>query len=325
MKIFDVVTIGSALKDIMFYSDQIDIISNKKNVLHPKMLAVGYGAKIPIDEVFVNYGGGALNVGVGLKNFGIDVSPLINVGNDQVGKEIHYYLNKQKIDTSLMNVDKERRTGFSLIMTAATDREHTIFTYKGASSFLKLPSLRGFRTKWFYVSALSSKDWAYEFEKITRQTKRNVKIAWNPGSLQLKNHRVMRNFLGDIEVLILNKDEATEFVYKSEKKVLKKDLARGKFLLKKIQEYGPQKVVITLGAKGVIALDEHGKYYSIPAKNDKKRIVDTVGAGDSFSSGMMAGLVKWLNFEKALQLGIKNSAMVLTKAGAQNGLLKIKL
>jgi len=35
--------------------------------------------------------------------------------------------------------------------------------------------------------------------------------------------------------------------------------------------------------------------------------------------------VKWLNFEKALQLGIKNSAMVLTKAGAQNGLLKIKL
>lgn len=325
MKIFEVVTVGSALKDIMFYSDKISVVPAKKKDLTDKMLAVQYGAKIPIDEVFVNYGGGAMNVAVGLKNFGIYVSPLINVGNDQVGKEIHYYLHKNSIDTSLMNVDKERRTGFSLVMTASEDREHTIFTYKGASSFLKLPSLRGFRTKWFYVSALSSKDWAYEFEKITRQTRRNVKIAWNPGALQLENYRTMKNFLSDIEILILNQDEAMDFVFNNEKSVSKTDLKKGRFLLKTIQEYGPQKIVITQGAKGVIALDEHGKYYTIPAKNDKRRIVDTVGAGDAFSSGLMAGMIRWLNFEKALTLGIKNSASVLYKAGAQNGLLKIKL
>jgi ribokinase len=324
MKVFDVVTVGSALKDIMFYSNDIEVIKGK-NLRQKKLLAVEYGTKIPIKDVFVNYGGGAMNTATGMKNFGVDVAPLVNVGNDQVGKELIHHLKQGKISTDLVNVDKERRTGFSIIISAEKDKEHTIFTHKGASSFLKLPNLRSFRTKWFYVSALANKDWTYEFEKIVRQIKRNVMIAWNPGSQQLAEHRSLRNFLGAIEILILNKDEAIELVYQTDKKVKKTQLNNAKFLLKKIQEYGPRKVVITQGEKGVVAIDEFERHYYYPAQSDKKRIVDTVGAGDAFSSGLMAGMVKWQNFDKALQLGMRNSARVLYRVGAQNGLLKIKI
>lgn len=306
----------------MFYSDKVSILENPKNILEQQLLTMEHGAKIPIDEVYVNYGGGGLNVAAGLKNFGLDVAPMVNIGDDLVGKEIFYNLKKSNIDTSLVNVERKTNTGFSIIITAKKDKEHTIFTYKGASSSLKLPGLRSFRTSWFYVSALSGKNWAIEFEKIVRQTRRNIKIAWNPGVVQLRDYKLMAKFLPFIEILILNKDEALELLYNLNKKV------RGvsdPILLRKIQELGPRNVIITQGAKGVIAIDEFGKKYNMANKVDKRKIVDTVGAGDSFASGFMAGWIRWLSFEKALWLGLKNASQNLYKIGAQNGLLKIKL
>jgi len=325
MKRFEVVTVGSALKDIMFYSDQISIVKNKKDLTRQKLMAVEYGAKIPIKDIFVNYGGGALNTAVGFKNFGLNVAPMVCLGDDLVGQEIFSYLKRKKINTYLMSVDKKEKTGFSVIITAAKEKEHTIFTHKGATDSLEVHSLRNFKAKWFYVSALSNQSWAMEFDKIIRQTKRNTKIAWNPGNLQLEDWEVLIKFLPSVEVLILNKDEALELVKRAKPKTAKKDLTNTKFLLKKLREFGVQKAVITQGARGAAAIDQLDKYYYLPAAGQKQKIVDTVGAGDAFSSGLVAGLVKWDNFEKALQLGIRNSARVLTRVGAQNGLLEVKL
>ena len=316
---------GSALKDIMFYCEEISALRNTKNVTCSKLLAVEYGAKIPIKEVFINYGGGAMNTAVGMKNFGIEVAPLVRVGQDQVGKELYSYLKRQKISTALMQVDKEKPTGFSIVMTAAKDKEHTIFTYKGASDNLEIVNIRDFRTKWFYVSSLTNKSWALEFEKIARQHKRDVLIAWNPGGLQLKNFKALISFLPAIEILILNKDEAIELVKNQFPVTPKAKLEDTKFLLKTIKKFGSHKVVITMGKKGAAGLDEFNRHYYLAARSVVQRIVDTVGAGDAFSSGLIAGMVRWNNFEKALQLGLRNSANVLYRIGAQNGLLKIKI
>lgn len=325
MKLYDVVAVGSALKDIMFYCREISVIKNKKDVTRQKLLAVEYGAKIPIKQVFVNYGGGAMNVAVGLKNFGLEVAPMVCVGRDQVGREIYSYLKKLNISTSLIQVHREEKTGFSIIMAAEKDREHTVFAYKGASSFLEVAGLRDFRTKWFYVSALANAGWALEFEKITRQTRRNIKVAWNPGSLQLKEFHKLVGFLPEIEVLILNKDEAIELIQNIRPRAPQAKLNDSKFLLQALRQLGPQKVVVTQGARGVVAVDEFNNFYYEPSRSVAEKIVDTVGAGDAFSSGLVAGLVRWGSFAKALKLGVRNSAFVLYRVGAQNGLLKIRL
>lgn len=321
MKHYDVVTVGSALKDIMFYSHDISVARTRNK----KVIEMDYGVKIPIEQVFVNYGGGAVNVAVGLKNFGVYVAPLICLGNDIVGMEIFTHLKKRRIDTSLVQVNKKEKTGFSIIVSAAKDKEHTIFTHKGASSFLTMPNLRSFRTKWFVVSALSNKDWATEFEKIVRQTKRGVKIAWNPGLKQLKDYKTLVPFLPAIEVLILNREEAEALLVNINPKFKKLTLSDSRLLLIKLKALGARNVVVTQGSRGVVAIDETGMFHYFPAKAIQKRIVDTVGAGDSFVSGFVAAMVKWDNFSKALQLGIRNSAHNLYRIGAQNGLLKIKL
>ncbi len=327
MKKMEVVTVGSALKDITFYSDEIDIINNPRNLLKQKLMAVEYGAKIEIDDVFVNYGGGALNVGVGLHNFGLRVAPLINIGKDLAGQEIYYFLKNKKIDLSLVKIDKSHATGFSLILTCAKDREHTIFTHKGSSLYLELPNLKAIKTDWFYVSALSMPRWNFLMTKICQRasqsanTKMPVKIVWNPGGRQLKDFAKMKPLLPMVEVLIVNKDEAIELVWNMFKwKIAKEKINQPHYLLEQLKNMGVKYAVITAGARGVYGLDDKNKYYYVPSKS--KHVVDTVGAGDAFGSGFLAGFQRLGNFQKALELGIKNSAAVLTQIGAQNGLLK---
>ena len=284
-----------------------------------------YGAKFLVDNIHINYGGGAMNVAVGLNNFGIKTAPYISIGKDQVGREIFEYLRSKKISPSLIHTTSNHKTGFSIIITAEKDREHTIFSFKGASDYLRVSGLSQFRTDWFYVASLTNKEWEVDFERIGRQSKRGTKIAWNPGSMQLKEYLQMKRLMKFVDLLILNKSEARNLVSKIKKLKACKKVDDPKYLLHELQGLGAKKVVITEGSKGVKAIDEKQKFYYYPAKSIKKRVVDTVGAGDSFASGLMAGLVRWDDFDKALQLGLKNSASVLYQVGAQNGLLEIKL
>ena len=54
------------------------------------------------------------------------------------------------------------------------------------------------------------------------------------------------------------------------------------------------------------------------------KVVHTAGAGDAFTSGLLAGIIKKYHFEKALQLGIVNSLYVIQHIGTKNKLLTIK-
>ena len=134
----------------------------------------------------------------------------------------------------------------------------------------------------------------------------------------------MKKLLPAIDLLIVNKDEAIELVLNmSVKKLDKKKLNQMRYLLDALHDLGAKNVVITAGTRGAYGLDQEHKYYF--HKSQAKKIVDTVGAGDAFASGFLAGLVAYRDFQRALLLGIKNSAGVLTEIGAQNGLIEVKL
>jgi len=331
MKHVDVVTVGSAIKDVMFYTNEGELITNKKNVTAQKLLAFEYGAKIEIDELYINYGGGAMNVGVGLRNFGLQVAPLVNLGNDGNGREIFNFLRKHKFVTSLVTVDKIHPTGFSYIATLRSDRDHTIFTHKGASVFLHTGHLNKVNTDWYFVTSLSMKMWDKEFERVIdrkkywqRRNKSIPKIGWNPGQKQLDDYKKVIRLLQFVDLLIMNKDEAIELVSKElGRSVDRKKINQSRYLLDELKRFNVPNIIITAGAKGIYGLDDKGRYYYKSALKKKK--VDTVGAGDAFASGFLAAYYKTGEFKKGIEWGIKNSAAVLTEVGAQNGLLKTKI
>ena len=90
-----------------------------------------------------------------------------------------------------------------------------------------------------------------------------------------------------------------------------------------IKDYGPKITVITSGRFGADVYDGE-KFYHQDILKEKKR-VDTTGVGDAFGSTFTAGL-KLFNgdIQKAMHLAVRNTASVIGKQGAQNGLLMKK-
>jgi sugar/nucleoside kinase (ribokinase family) len=305
---YDVVTIGGAVRDFTFY---LELEKDSKSICFLP------GTKINIKEAYFTTGGGACNVAVGLANFGFKVAVVIRVGKDHSGQAILERLKEKKVDTRFVQIDEKIHTGISLIIHPKGG-ERIILTYRGANDNLKItnPKTQIPNSNWIYIASLSGKNWEKLLNKIFSLKFKNLdlKIAWNPGILQIqKGKEKLARFLKNTEVLILNRYESAILSGKSEKNI--------PLILKSLYQLGPKILVITCGKDGAFVMDKDNIIYQ-PAHPTK--VIDTTGAGDSFSSGFLAGLILFNNLKKALRLGILNSAANLNKIGAQEGLLTKK-
>ncbi len=97
-------------------------------------------------------------------------------------------------------------------------------------------------------------------------------------------------------------------------------------LAQEVVAKGTRVVFVTEGAKGVTAYTAKGAHF-VPAK--KVKVVDTVGAGDTFNAGLLAGLGERGLLEKsalhaisdadltaAMELGAAAAAVTVSRAGA---------
>lgn len=70
---------------------------------------------------------------------------------------------------------------------------------------------------------------------------------------------------------------------------------------KELQKMGAQNVLISLGGKGAMLIDEFGKKHKAGVLNEK--VINTVGSGDSMVAGFIAGCEKERDYSYALKLG----------------------
>lgn len=71
---------------------------------------------------------------------------------------------------------------------------------------------------------------------------------------------------------------------------------------RKLQDMGAVNVLISMGGKGAVLIDEHGKVYEADAP--KGKLKNSVGAGDSMVAGFMAGYLQTCNYEDAFRMGV---------------------
>jgi ribokinase len=74
-------------------------------------------------------------------------------------------------------------------------------------------------------------------------------------------------------------------------------------------------VVLTLGGQGLIACRPGERLLMLPAMN--LQVVDTTGAGDTFSGVFAAALARQQSFEEALMRGLVAAGLSCTRPGAQ--------
>src|SRR3989338_7941820 len=126
---FDIVTIGSSVKDVTFYTNKGRIIQTPENLTSQRMLAFEYGAKISVDEANIGMGGGASNAAVSLSRLDFKVAVISSIGADEDGREIFKKFKKEKVNSSLIQVTRKEPTALSFILaTDKKEREHVVFT-----------------------------------------------------------------------------------------------------------------------------------------------------------------------------------------------------
>ncbi|MFH1744814.1 MAG: PfkB family carbohydrate kinase [bacterium] len=322
---YDFITVGGATEDISLYTSEGILIDNKKDILRQKLFAFEYGAKLKVDKSFSTFGGGAANAAVSLARLGYSPAALVAIGEDGRGESIIKNFKKNKVAVNLIEKIKEKETGFSCLIVGQGN-EHVVFSNRAANSFLcigKKESTELKKAKWIYMTSLSG-----NWEEILRKVfaVKGPRVSWNPGHIQLHlGYPALQKYLKKTEMLTVNKDEATELVlsHPDYKNKGDKFLNNSKNLLEIIKSWGPKIVVITNGKYGADAYDGQ-KFYHQKILKEKRRI-NTTGVGDAFGSTFTAGLELFKgDIQKAMELGVRNTASVVAHMGAQTGLLTKK-
>jgi len=304
---YDVITIGSGTVDAFVETENRLFLGKNGHIKIP------FGYKILIEEVRFDTGGSGTNTGVAFARLGLKTAWIGKIGSGTNSQRIIDAMKREKVDTSLVKREKNDRTGFSVILDAS-GHDRTILAYKGSNDDLSINDidLRKLNTRWIYLGSMMGKAFG-TIEKVAAYAhKKGIKVAFNPSAyLAKKGIRFLGNILKNVDLLVLNKEEAQYLVGKKSMDEM----------LKSLNKLGPSISIITDGKKGSHAYDGRFEYSIIPPK---VKVIETTGAGDSFASGVLAGLLKKGDIEFALQLGQKEAESVISHPGAKNILLTWK-
>ncbi|NMB48387.1 carbohydrate kinase family protein [Candidatus Kuenenbacteria bacterium] len=311
MKKFQVISIGSALKDIFILNK--DMSCQGAKICHPFNPAV-VGDKIKIKKMYFDIGGGGTNVAATLANMGVKTSLLARVGADLAGQEIIATMKKFQVDTRLITIDKKEETGYSVIFLDK-DGERTALVFRGASDFADFnpTKVNQLKADWFFITSLNAN--LKLLNQLFAVAKKNkIKIAWNPGGAELELGSLkLKKMLRATDVLFLNIKEAQKLTG-----IKTKDI---KIILESLSGLANKAAVVVTGGKNG-AWVKNGPEILWADILDKK-VVNATGAGDAFGSGFISGLILYKgNIRKSLQLGMLNSNSVVTQMGAKHGILK---
>ncbi len=301
---FDLIAVGNATIDqFLTLHNATDYISLDSSTRELKIKA---GEKIPVDSCEFLLGGNASNVSVGIARAGFKAALVAEIGTDEFSEKITNGLKKEGVSESLIKKNPNLPSSFSVILNFAGER--TIFSehVKKEHDF----SFDNVSTKWVYLTSLGEQ-WRDAYKNVLEYVKKSgSKLAYNPGTLQMEaGKEALEDVLSCAEIVFFNKSEA-------------KDLVGSENIeeaLDELKKLGPKIVVITDGENGSFLLSEDGQVLKHGIV--QTQVIEKTGAGDAYSSGFLSAVLSGKNLEKAMEWGTKNAASVISKVGAQTGLL----
>ena len=310
---FDVITFGSASQDIFIKSKKfLPVLS--KTLATGKGIYLEYGSKIEAEDIVFSSGGGGTNSAAVLAKLGFKVSYCGMVGNDCFGNIMMKELDKFKINTDFVKRTGEKPTNISVFLTYP-GKDRTVLVYRGASDILSkkdIPWQKIKNAKWFYLGPFAGKLANLTEELVNFAKKNNIKVALNPGYNQLTLPQpVLKRILSKVDVLILNKEEASL--------LCKIPCKKEKEIFRKLDKLVSGICIMTKGGGGVVVSDG---MYLYRASSLVSKVVDKTGAGDTFGSSFVAGIMERNDITYAIQLGMANSAYNIAKFGAKEGILR---
>ena len=323
---FDVLTIGSATRDVFIKSGDFHIDPDH-HVLGGRGLVMPLGAKISIEKIVFTTGGGSTNTAATFSRQGFKTGIICMVGNDVSGQAVLEEMREEGINTGFVKKNKDIGTAYSVLLHPAGG-ERTVLVYRGASEYLRFKDipLGKIKTSWLYISSVGGH---FELLRpiILFAKRNNIHIAYNPGAKELRQRRKLIPLLKYADILIVNRDEAaviTGVSFQDHKKIFRV-----------CDEMSPGMNVMTDAKNGVMVSD--GRFLYSAGIYKERAVIDRTGAGDAFGSGFVSGIMRKMprsgniltdlsekDIEYAIRLGSANATAKVEGIGPKFGLLTRK-
>ena len=290
-------------KVVVYGSAALDIYGNIENL--PEAEETVY-----VEEVGRYAGGMGANVAVALARLKVPVSFVGRIGSDFVGRLLLDGLRKSGVGISNVNVTPQR----SLRTLIFRDKKKTrrLFTLGSSEHAISITSPSEIdwellnQCKIVYIGEVFTEIAA----TIASYAKSNNKLViYRPGVPYMRlGVEKLEDVLKHTSIFILNK-MGWGILHNFSRNTVKTPAD--------LITFGPPEVIVTKGAEGCDAYTKQGHFaVSVPPDLcDKFEIVDPTGAGDSFSAGLIKGLLEGWTLRKAIAFGQVAACITCSRVG----------
>ncbi|WP_248919512.1 ribokinase [Pseudomonas entomophila] len=273
------------------------------------------GETLAGESFFTAPGGKGANQAVAVARLGASAAMVGNVGDDAYGQQLRQALLAEGVDCQGVSVCEGVSSGVALIVVDAAS-QNAIVIIPGGNGLLGPESVRRFDHLLQQAEVI-----------ICQLEVPGATVAWTLARGRELGKTVILNpapasgplpseWFAHIDYLIPNESEAEALAGVP---VSDQDSARR--AAERLRQLGAGKVIVTLGADGVLLVDAAGSRH-FPAP--RVQPVDTTAAGDTFVGGFAAGLAHGLSEEQAIGFGQRAAALSVTRVGAQPSIPYLK-
>ncbi len=274
------------------------------------------------EQLTLTTGGNAVNCSIALGKMGIDCQAIVKVGDDPLGEFVISELRKYRvgIDGVIHGRGIHTPYTFACIFTGG---QRSFFHTQGANGTLAYDEIDQQiirRAKYCFVTGtmvMKTFDGAQTAHLLADAQKAGVKtlldtVYVDNASTELWHANVLP-CLPALDYFIPSQPEARKIT----------GLQSPGEIARFMQDQGCRNVVIKMDEHGAFCRDADGTETMVPCYAVEK-VVDTTGAGDTWSAGFVAGLREGLSMPDAALLGNATAAHCIQSAGASTGIVPME-
>lgn len=283
--------------------------------MNKEMIAVGLGEilwdLLPAGKVL---GGAPANFAFQLNSLGIISYPVSAVGDDDLGDEIINSLESNSLSTEFIQKNSSYPTGTVVVDLDESGKPvytiHQNVAWDNIEFENKLGELAA-KCDAVCFGSLAQRSWTSRktiIEYLSKTSENSIKVFDINLRQKYYSEEIINICLKSATILKLNDDELTVISdmlgYSGEEE----------YMLSKIQnDFSLDIISYTKGGNGSLLILPDKSSFQEP---EKVEVVDTVGAGDAFTAGLVYGLLNELDLEHTHKIANRLATFVCSKKGA---------
>lgn len=257
-------------------------------------------------------GGAPMNVSIRLQSLGIETKIISKIGNDILGKDLLKIIKSKNVDSSLIQIDEKLATGevlvhlnnkgsatYDIVCPSAWDKIE--LTNENSKAVQEADAL--------VYGSLACRD------NVSKNTLLSLlKVAqYKVFDVNLRAPFYSISFLKEMmdlaDFIKLNDDELFEIT--NALGTTFNSIEDNILFLSKITN--TKKICVTKGKDGAILYIDNLFYKN---KGIEVKVIDTIGAGDSFLAALLSKILYTNDYDKAVEFGCLIGALVASHKGA---------